>query len=199
MPQQRNPEKTREDLLRAGYEEIRRNGFRSADVPAILKDAGVTKGALYHHFGSKKGLGYAVVEESMRDYLVETWIRPLNRGDNPVDTFLEILRGASSRLEEHIPFGCPVNTLGQEMATIDEGFRERVQRLFDLWHKTVAQSLARGQRNGTVRFDVHPDDAATFLIACLEGILSMLKVSQDRAVFDAAARGLVPYLESLRA
>jgi len=39
------------------------SGFRSADLNAILAAAGVTKGALYHHFDSKEALGYAVVAE----------------------------------------------------------------------------------------------------------------------------------------
>lgn len=198
MSQRRNPEKTREDLLRAGFEEIRRNGFRSADIQEILKDAGVTKGALYHHFGSKKALGYAVVDETMRDFLRETWIRPLLATDKPIDTLLETIRELSCHLDEHMPFGCPINTLGQEMAAVDDGFRRRVDRLFDLWRQTVADSLAQGQRAGTVRFDVNPGDAATFLVAALEGIIGLTKISQDTALFEASARGLVQYLESLR-
>src|SRR6202044_3625075 len=59
----RDPERTRERLLRAASREIYRSGFQSASLDRILVSAGVTKGALYHHFENKEALGYAVVEE----------------------------------------------------------------------------------------------------------------------------------------
>jgi len=59
----RDPERTRELLLQAAFQEMCRSGFRSADLDAILAAAGVTKGALYYHFDNKKALGYAVVDE----------------------------------------------------------------------------------------------------------------------------------------
>src|SRR5262249_7743733 len=59
----RSAERTRGRLLQAAFHEIYRSGFRTADLDAILATAGVTKGAPYHHFGSKDALGYAVVDE----------------------------------------------------------------------------------------------------------------------------------------
>jgi AcrR family transcriptional regulator len=38
-------------------------GFEKAPVSSICADAGVTVGALYHHYGDKKGLFAAVVEQ----------------------------------------------------------------------------------------------------------------------------------------
>jgi len=49
--------------LNAASREIYRSGFQSASLDTILASTGVTKGALYYHFKSKEGLGYAVVEE----------------------------------------------------------------------------------------------------------------------------------------
>ena len=53
----RDPERTRKQLLKAAFKEIHLSGFRSADMDAILGEAGVTKGALYHHSTAKKLLG----------------------------------------------------------------------------------------------------------------------------------------------
>jgi len=50
-------------LLQAAFEEIYKSGFRGTDLETILRAAGVTKGAMYHHFASKEALGYAVVDE----------------------------------------------------------------------------------------------------------------------------------------
>ena len=59
----RDPERTRQHLLQAAFQEMYRSGYQSADLDAILGKAGVTKGALYHHFENKEALGYAVIEE----------------------------------------------------------------------------------------------------------------------------------------
>ena len=66
MVVKRNPDVTREKLLQAAFQEIYRSGFQAASLDNIIASAGVTKGALYHHFPSKKALGYAVVDEEGR-------------------------------------------------------------------------------------------------------------------------------------
>ena len=42
----RNPAQTRSGLLRAAFDEMQRSGYRGADLEAILRRAGVTKGAM---------------------------------------------------------------------------------------------------------------------------------------------------------
>ena len=66
MTRKSNPEKTRKALLGAAFNEIYHRGYQAASIDEILKNAGVTKGALYHHFESKKALGLAVIDEVLR-------------------------------------------------------------------------------------------------------------------------------------
>ncbi|MGA8441619.1 MAG: TetR/AcrR family transcriptional regulator, partial [Candidatus Sulfotelmatobacter sp.] len=73
----RASERTRERLLQAASREIYRSGFQSASLDTILASAGVTKGALYHHFKNKEALGYAVVEEIISPDVRGTWVQPL--------------------------------------------------------------------------------------------------------------------------
>ena len=57
MATQRDPGRTRQHLLEAAFQEIYKVGFQAASLQTILSNAGVTKGALYHHFKNKKALG----------------------------------------------------------------------------------------------------------------------------------------------
>lgn len=61
--QQDRRDATQGALLVAGRRSFAERGF--ADVPAdeIVKAAGVTRGALHHHFGDKRGLFRAVFEQ----------------------------------------------------------------------------------------------------------------------------------------
>ncbi|MGB7436480.1 MAG: TetR/AcrR family transcriptional regulator [Candidatus Acidiferrum sp.] len=196
-PVPRNPERTRGNLLDAAFHEIYKAGFRGTDLETILERAGVTKGALYHHFGSKEELGYAVIDEVIMEIGKEKWQQPLQNAGNPIDVLGEIFLGTSTK-PEHVCGGCPVNNLAQEMSPLDEGFRKRLARHFQIWHKAMADALRRGQERGQVRKDVDVSDTATFLMATYEGYISLAKNAQDARLLQNGMKSMVRYLETLR-
>ena len=53
----------REDLLEAAAQVFAEKGFQAASVDEIAGRAGLSKGALYWHFGSKDDLFFALLEE----------------------------------------------------------------------------------------------------------------------------------------
>jgi len=193
----RDPERTRERLLEASFHEIYRSGFQSASLDIIVAAAGVTKGALYYHFNSKEALGYAVVEEILAPDLRAKWLRPIERGKDPIDTLIGIVEAESVRPAD-VRGGCPLNNLAQEMSALDEGFRKRLQTVFREWQEGVASALREGQAQGKVRRDVEPADAAGLLIAMVEGYVSLAKNAQDAKVSKAGKKNMVAWLRSLR-
>jgi TetR/AcrR family transcriptional regulator, transcriptional repressor for nem operon len=193
-----DPERTRERLLQAASREIYRSGFQSASLEVILVSAGVTKGALYHHFESKEDLGYAVVEEVIAPDLQGQWLRPLDSVKEPIDALIRIVQGISVRPRD-VRGGCPLNNLAQEMSPLDAGFRKRLATLFQAWREAIASVLRHGQAHGSVRSDVEPADAAGLLIAMVEGYGSLAKNAQDPKVMNAGIRNIVNWLRSLRA
>lgn len=193
----RDPARTRESLRQAAFEEMHKSGFRGSDVETILRKAGVTKGALYHHFDSKEALGYAVVDEVIAQIMREKWQLPLQDARHVVDVLIGIVRSTSVQ-PGHISCGCPLNSLSEEMSPLDEGFRKRTAKVFKNWHQAVATALRDGKASGVVRNDIDPDETATFLIAAYEGYISLAKNSQDAGVLQAGQKTLVRYLESLR-
>jgi AcrR family transcriptional regulator len=58
-----NASATQAALQMAALRWFSAQGFEKAPVGSICADAGVTVGALYHHYGDKKGLFAAVVEQ----------------------------------------------------------------------------------------------------------------------------------------
>jgi len=193
----RDPERTRGRLLKAAFREMHRSGFRSADLDAILAEAGVTKGALYYHFDDKEALGYAVVDEVITNITREKWVRPLQNAKNPIDTLVSIIQSTSLKLE-NLQRGCPLNNLSQEMSPLDAGFRKRTAKVFREWHDAIGVALRGGQERGVVRSDVNANETATFLIAAYEGYISLTKNSQDARMLQSGQRSVIRYLESLR-
>ena len=193
----RDPERTRERLLQAAFREVYRWGFQTVDLDTILASTGVTKGALYYHFESKEALGYAVVEEVIAANLRDTWLHPLERGEDPIDALIGILRSRSAR-PEILRSGCPLNNLAIEMSALDEGFRKRLAMLFHEWQEGIAATLREAQIHGRVRSDAEPDETAGFLIAMYEGYVLQAKNARDPKVWEAGIRNIVGWLRSLR-
>lgn len=197
-PALRQPDVTRNRLLECAYAEIHQRGFRSASLDSILLKAGVTKGALYHHFANKQALGYAVVDELIRPFMQSYWL-PLTEADDPVACAISSIKKRRDKLKAQLlAYGCPFNNLAQEMSPIDEGFRVRLQGILDEWRHTLAAALERGKSRGQVREDVNTAAAAIFIISALEGLIGMGKASQSSALYEQGLRGLVEYLERLR-
>ena len=76
---------TRAKLLRAAFCEIHRHGYQAASIANILADTGLTKGALYHHFSTKKLLGLAVIDEVIREQLDDQIFARLRESQHPVE------------------------------------------------------------------------------------------------------------------
>jgi TetR/AcrR family transcriptional regulator, transcriptional repressor for nem operon len=197
-PRSRDPERTRERLLQAAFREVYRSGFRGAGLDTILAATGVTKGALYYHFGSKEALGYAIVEEIVAALPRDKWLRPLQQSKDPIAALIDIVQATSVRPKD-VQGGCPLVNLAQEMSPLDEQFRKRLERIFNGWQEGIATALRRGQSQGTVRRDLVPEETASFLIAMYEGYVLLVKNAQDPKVWNVGIRNIVGWLRTLRA
>lgn len=200
MVAKKNPDLTRAKLLEAGFEEIYQHGFRAASLDSILQRAGVTKGALYHHFPNKNALGHAIIDELIRGWMYERWVKPVRGSDDPISGIQSTIAViCEESTPETCACGCPLNNLNQEMSPEDEGFRLRIGKVIDELQLGIAEALRRGQENGTVREDVDPERSAAFIFAAVEGIAGLTKNAQSVEVMRANMEVLSDYLESLRA
>jgi AcrR family transcriptional regulator len=197
---ERTPKTTRDVLLKAAFAEVYRTGFQAASLEKILATAGVTKGALYHHFPGKTELGYAIIEEVLTGWVRTHWLQPMSKHQNPIDGIVAALNtGWGSGSSDEIKLGCPLNNLAQEMSPLDEGFRKRIDSVLTVWRGGIAASLARGQREGTVRDDIHPHRIASFIVASIEGIIGTAKNAQSHDVAKSNFEILAKFVETLRA
>jgi len=195
------PEATRRKILGAAFAEFYKNGFQGGSLNHIVKVAGTTKGALFHHFSGKQELGYAVVDEIIAPILKERWLDPLADSSDPI---ADVKRSFRRFVKEDIKSGsfvqgCPLNNLAQEMSPLDEGFRKRIHKLYNMWRKCYTDAFTDAMKAGKVRKDILPRDVAALVVASQMGIWGTGKSSRSQELMVQAGEALCGYLDSLKA
>ncbi len=196
----KQPDVTRETILDAAFQEIYRHGFQAASLNNILARTGLTKGALYHHFQTKDALGFAVIDEVVREGLDAMVFAPLRESATPYATLLEIVRRKAERADsENVMFGCPLNNLMQEMSPLDPIFKKRLNAVLKTWQDAVTDALYRGQKQGEVRRNVDCRAAALFIVSAWEGCVGVAKNVQSVKDFRMCMEQLEGYILGLGA
>src|SRR5215831_21208446 len=71
MAHDEESEATRKALVTAARDLFGTHGYRATKISTVANAAGMTTGAIYHHFQSKKGLFQATVEALLKEMLSE--------------------------------------------------------------------------------------------------------------------------------
>lgn len=85
--QQQRRDATRGRLVEAAHAEFVRTGYDATTTEAVLERAGVSRGALYHHFPTKQELFAAVFEQVSRE-AVERAVARSRRHRSPLETLI---------------------------------------------------------------------------------------------------------------
>lgn len=193
-----NPDKTCDRILQAAFKEIYVHGFQAASLNKILKNVNHTKGALYHHFPSKKRLGLCVIDQIISAQIYSFFMAPLEKVDDPIPVLCSIFQKKADTLSiEEIKYGCPLNNLTQEMGSIDEDFKKSLKMISDKWVSSIEEALDRGKKEGNVRGDVDSNGSALLIVASIEGALGLGKTTGTKDFFVKCMEQLQGYVKSL--
>ena len=126
-PTLRDPERgdARIRLLEAARDVIRRKGFGETSVDELCREAGVTKGAFFHHFRTKEALGVAVAVFWSETTGALFDAAPYHGPDDPLDRVLAYLDFRRVIIDGSVPtFTCLVGTMAQEVHETSPAIRE---------------------------------------------------------------------------
>ena len=184
-------ELTRQALLKAAIKVFSKQGYAATRLEDIAKTAGVTRGAVYHHFGGKSELFAEIIENA-----AQTGDRAIQRAIQKGGTFLEII--------ERILF----YTL-QLLADDGEYKTSLALLLFNAWGspellpmnaRRLAQDMAQLEQiagffraahaQGKIRADIDPDVAARAFVAYQNGLVLLHLAVPGALSVEQHAQGL---------
>ena len=114
----------RERLLAAAFRVIRRQGYAGTTVDDLCREAGVTKGAFFHHFAAKDALAIAAAEHWSTVTGARFAAAPYHQPADPLDRVLAYLDFRAELLRGELPeFTCLVGTMAQETYATNDPIR----------------------------------------------------------------------------
>ena len=201
-PRVRDPEKTRERILDAAQGLILDHGFSATSVDAVVQRAGITKGAFFHHFGSKNELAHALVQRYARmdiEHLEQRLQRARRLSDDPLQQVLLLIALYEEDFQAMAePFqGCLFASYIYESKLFDEATLEVLKESALRWRRTMMQMLERVVAAYPPRREVELESLADLFYSLTEGAFIMMKTLDDRSLLSRQARHLRHYLELL--
>lgn len=140
-------------LVEAATRLFAEKGFESTTVQAVVDAAGVTKGAMYHYFGSKDDLLYEIYHRvlSMQTERLERILaedRPLP--DRLYAAAVDVVLTSIANLDDTVIFFRSIHMLEPEKQALVRTERRR-------YHERFRAAIEEGQRAGTFRADIPAD------------------------------------------
>lgn len=190
----------RENLIRTMFTTLYTQGYHASNLNAILKQAGTSKGGMYHHFNSKQELAIAATEKVLGDFISSYWEEPIAKSENTLQTLLDLIvnlpdANIMENMKVDYQYGCPMNNLIQELSAVDKIFAVSLKTIFTRWEVAVNKAL-KGNRK-LLRIDIDLDHASAFIIASIEGSYSYAKIHDSKELFENSMNQVILYIKSL--
>lgn len=183
-------------LLEAAARGFSKYGYASVSLDRIAREAGYTRGALYHLFANKEELALAVVQ-----WVDETWQAEVGRlaadQPDPVEALLAIARGHAVYCRRDI--AKVMLTLRVEFSGRDHPVGRSIAEIVGRLITDCAALIKAGRASGALPTGPPPRKVAAAYAAALEAVVIDLagQAPYDVELAERATRGLLGLPPSL--
>lgn len=176
------PIDTRQKLMQTATDLIWESNYDNVGIAEICKQAGVTKGAFYHHFTSKADLFVSACANDWQHLRVsmDEVLSPRHTAIQQLEKIigLTLQKQKSSDGEVHI-CGCPFFTAGAQAGCEEVEVRSAARGMSEngiLYHTALARNL---QAEGYLKRVIDPAQTGRLLFQFVQGLLMHGRVCQD--------------------
>jgi AcrR family transcriptional regulator len=163
--------RSRSALLESAARGLSRCGYSNLVLEQVAREAGYTRGALYHQFKDKEELALAVIE-----WVNESWMRevgePAAQQAEPVAELLALARGHAVFCRRDI--ARVVMALRLEFAGQDHPVAREIERIWESGVKRCARLVGAGRKAGTIPPGPPTRATALAFFGALEGAVIAL-------------------------
>ncbi|KGF69190.1 TetR family transcriptional regulator [Hoeflea sp. BAL378] len=181
-------------LLEAARDVIRAKGFAATTVDDLCRQAGVTKGAFFHHFKSKEELGVAAADFWSETTSALFAAAPYHQPDDPFDRLIAYLQFRKELLAGDLAeFTCLVGTMAQEVFDSAPAIREACHASISGHAMTLVPDIrAAMDARGVSGFT--PESLALHTQAVLQGAFILAKAGNSVTLAQDSVDHLIRYV-----
>jgi AcrR family transcriptional regulator len=169
-------ERTRARIVAAAARLVHEGGVAETTVEDVKAAAGVSSSQLYHYFADKDELVQAVIDHQA-DAIVGNTERAGLGTPEGLRAWRELVVAQAARSSGQ--GGCPLGSLGGQLAETDARARGQIADGFDRWSDGLRAGLRELDAAGRLRPGLDPDALAVTLLASLQGGLLLAQVQRD--------------------
>src|SRR5439155_774861 len=186
---------TRQRILDAACDLMFERGAAAVALDEILVASGTSKSQLYHYFADRSDLIRAVVARQGERVLDQ---QRLALGDADGWEALGRWRDFAVGVVESLGGrgGCPVGSLADEIADLDEQARIEAASVFDRWQALLAGTLGAMVAAGQLQPEADVDGLALATLASLQGGLLLAKTTRTTVPVEAALDAAIAHLRT---
>ena len=184
-------------MLEAAARGLSRYGYGNLVLEQVAREAGYTRGALYHQFKDKEDLALAVIE-----WVDETWWEEVgglaDREADPVDALIALARGHAVYCRRDV--ARVVMTLRVEFEGRDHPVGRKLEQVLRTLVEHCARLINAGRRDGSIPPGPPARAVALAFMGALEGAVIALagQAPHDELLAARVAAGVLG-LDSPRA
>lgn len=192
-------ERTRRRILERSAPIFNTRGYSGTSVGDVARAAELEKAGIYNHFSGKEDLALAAFDFSTG--IMRRRFEMALEGEESVLVRLLAVVDEFGRLIEDPPVagGCAMLNTAVEADDALPALKERAAAVATDWLRLVGGLVKEGVASGELRADADPREAATMVVATLEGALMLGKLLDDPEHLRRAERNVARYLRSLTA
>lgn len=185
-------------LLDAALRLVRRQGYAATTVDELCAAAGVTKGAVFHHFKSKEDLGIAAADHWSETTGALFAAAPYHAHADPLDRVLAYVDFRRSLLRgEPADFTCLVGTMVQETYRSHPDIRAACGDSIFGHAATLEADIARAMADREIDANWTAASLARHTQAVLQGAFVLAKAGGGSEVAAESVDHLKRYIELL--
>lgn len=188
----------RAKLLDAALKVIRAKGYSATTIDELCAAAGVTKGALFHHFKSKDDLAVAAADHWSEVTGALFAAAPYHDPADPLDRVLGYIDFRKSLLQGDVAdFTCLVGTMVQESYDTAPAIRDACNRSISGHAETLETDIQAAIDSRGLSPDWTAKSLALHTQAVLQGAFILAKAKGGAAIAADSIDHLARYLELL--
>lgn len=180
---QQRSEETKTKILEAALRLFSTRGYNAASVDDICREAGISKGAFYHHFKSKQALFLALLDGWLKTF--DTAIKASKDRTVP-ETFM-LMTEAYPYIFATAGEGLPMFLEFWMQASRDENIWQAGIAPYRRYHKQFTALIKRGMDEGSF-IELDPELTARMIISMAMGLLLQSLLDPKGAKWEKTAR-----------